>query len=94
MQWLFTAIGILCLLAAGYLSVMTDSKSRQQPNEPPPTYHPASWGAAEGFAIAGGLCLLAAGLVHRNTESSPPRIPAGGEQDRRATADGVRERFA
>jgi hypothetical protein len=25
--------------------------------------HPTSWGSAEGFAVAGGLCFLAAGLV-------------------------------
>jgi hypothetical protein len=30
--------------------------------------HPAGWGAAEGFAVAGGLCFLAAALMWRNRE--------------------------
>src|SRR5262245_55692151 len=83
---LFTAIGFVCLLAAGYFAMRTETREsyRGPQPEPPKTAtlvkesqpHPTNWAAAEGFAIAGGLCLLAGGLGVRNIEPSRPRARA------------------
>ena len=35
--------------------------------------HPAGWGSAEGFAVAGGLCLLASALSLRGRVAAPAR---------------------
>src|SRR5262249_21261906 len=72
-QWFFLAAGIFCFAMAGYLSMAT---------EPGPHPHPASWGASEGFAVAGGLCVLAVGLVVRNREPALPRAEVERNEDR------------
>jgi hypothetical protein len=46
-------------------------ETRQASSRPEP--HPASWGSAEGFAVAGGLCFLAAGLVFRSPDPARRR---------------------
>jgi hypothetical protein len=81
-QRLFTVTGFICLLVAVWFGVMTETRERESTSGPSTTKsvssHPASWGASEGFAIAGGLCFLAAGLVHRNiTERAPQEPPPG-----------------
>ena len=82
----FSAIGVCCLLVALYLAVLTRTETVYQGPQPPPPAavtritreHPANWGAAEGFAMAGGLCFIAAALaMHRPRESNPAMIPSG-----------------
>jgi len=75
MQWFFSGIGIVCLLFGSYLALMTRTEEIHEGAPPPPPQkstvrkvsrdHSANWGAAEGFAMAGGLCLIAAALAHR-----------------------------
>jgi hypothetical protein len=75
----YSAVGIICLQVGGQLAVKAVTEEvevRQGPPPPPPTTatvrkevrvreHPANWGAAEGFAMSGGLCLIAAALAYR-----------------------------
>jgi hypothetical protein len=80
MQWFFSATGIVFLLFGAFLALCTKTEEiRHGPPSPPPTTvevrrvsreHPANWAASEGFAMAGGLCLIAAALVHRTEQSS------------------------
>src|SRR5262245_4225985 len=81
MQWFFSGVGIGCLLFGAHLAVKTRIQEFRDPPPPPPQSgtvrkverdHGANWGAAEGFAMAGGLCLIAAALVHRDR---PSRLP-------------------
>jgi hypothetical protein len=77
MQWSFAATGVACLLAGMYLALLTRTEVNVFPGTQPPApgtvtkisrEHPANWGASEGFAMAGGLCFIAAALVaHRPT---------------------------
>src|SRR5438067_375820 len=88
---LFLLTGLGCFVIAASLSLTTRTEPRAEPNKPPPPKaepHPASWGSAEGFAVAGGLCFLAAGLVIRNREPAPRWAEA--EEDR-AEADYFRD---
>ena len=68
-HWVFIVTGFGCFLLAAYLALSSHTQlpgtNTAAPKIEP---HPASWGAAEGFAVAGGLCFLAAGLVVRNNE--------------------------
>jgi hypothetical protein len=73
MPWLFSAAGFCCLLIALVFSLYRET--RTIPSGPPPPQgvqviresfpHPANWGAAEGFAMAGGICFVAAALANR-----------------------------
>jgi hypothetical protein len=81
MPWFFSIVGCLCLLFALiftlYRETHTITYTDPPPLPPPPGVtpktvtktesfpHPANWGAAEGFAMAGGICLVAAALVKR-----------------------------
>jgi hypothetical protein len=75
----YSAIGIGCLLVGGHLAIRHSIEEiREGPPSPPPQTvtvqkverdHPANWGAAEGFAMAGGLCLIAAALAFRGLPS-------------------------
>lgn len=57
---------------------LLDAYKTVRPSDPPPSRtsstepHPTSWGSAEGFAVAGGLCFLAAGLVVFRNRRPPP----------------------
>jgi hypothetical protein len=73
MRLAFVLAGVFCLYVAGHLAVKTRVEVHRHGPEPSAGTvttrrepHPANWGAAEGFAIAGGLCFLAAGLVQRS----------------------------
>jgi hypothetical protein len=93
MQVLFTLVGMLCLGIAVYFAVMTESKPVEKAGQPSASRqesHPANWGAAEGFAIAGGLCFIAAGLVHR-AEGATLREPKA--NDERAGQQDLRVRL-
>ena len=83
-HWIFLAAGVACFAMAGYLSMATQIEPVAQPNNPAPRVEPvpASWGASEGFAVAGGLCVLAAGLVVRNREPALSRAEAERDEDR------------
>jgi hypothetical protein len=83
MQVLFALTGVVCLVAGGYLAILTRTEVQVYPGTQPPApgtvtksthAHPANWAAAEGFAMAGGLCLIAAALVaHRPRPTNNPR---------------------
>ena len=85
MQWFFSGVGIVCLLFGAHLGVKT--RIEEYRDGPPKSGtvvkverdHYANWGAAEGFAMAGGLCLIAAALVHRGRPSKP--FPESGRRD-------------
>jgi hypothetical protein len=71
MQWFFSTMGLVCLLTALFLAVPR-TETFVNPGPQPPAAGtrttvtkdlPASWGASEGFAMAGGLCFIAAALV-------------------------------
>jgi hypothetical protein len=68
LHWLFIVTGFGCFLVAVYLSIgpQIDVPAGNTATKVEP--HPASWGAAEGFAVAGGMCFLAAGLVIRSSD--------------------------
>jgi hypothetical protein len=83
MQWFFSVMGLVCLLTALHLCVPrteTIVQSYPQPPNPGSTTIvtkdlPSSWGASEGFAMAGGLCFIAAALVvmqSKPTTATPP----------------------
>jgi hypothetical protein len=89
MQWFFSVTGLVCLLVAAGLS-MPRSETIYYPGPQPPAAGTttrvakelvASWAAAEGFAVAGGLCFIAAALVVGMTSptgaSRPPTVAAG-----------------
>jgi hypothetical protein len=61
---LFVALGVLCLGAAGVIFAMWQhlSTPRETFTGVPNT---VAAGAAGGFAIAGGLCIVAAAIAHR-----------------------------
>src|SRR5262245_20359098 len=94
MQWFFSGVGIVCLLFGAHLAVKTRIEEfRDGPPPPPPQSatvrkvereHAANWGAAEGFAMAGGLCLIAAALVHRGRPGKPWLESARADSDLRA----------
>ena len=95
MQWFFSITGLWCMLTALYLAVpRTETIVHPGPQgqfQPPAAGStstvtkdlPASWGASEGFAMAGGLCFIATALVMMrpkpttappsSTENSVPR---------------------
>jgi hypothetical protein len=81
----FLVTGVGCFVMAAALTLITRTEQSTTPRVEP---HPASWGSAEGFAVAGGLCYLAAGLVVRGREPAP-RWPEPGED--RAEADSFRD---
>ena len=70
----YSAVGIVCLGVGGCLAQFTRTEEiREGPPAPPHTTvtvrkvyrdHPANWGAAEGFALAGGLCFIGAALAY------------------------------
>ena len=88
-HWFFIAAGICCFAMAGYLSMATHIEPAAQGKEPAAKAepHPASWGSSEGFAVAGGLCVLAAGLVVRNREPALPRAEIERDEDRADTSN-------
>ena len=84
MQWFFSGVGLVCLAFAVFFALRVETETISPP--PPPGEiratdphsrrvsrpHPTNWAAAEGFAIAGGLCFIAAGLVYRPDFSFVP----------------------
>jgi hypothetical protein len=88
-HWFFLTASIGCFAMAGYLSMATHIEPVTQPKEPAPRVepHPASWGSSEGFAVAGGLCVLAAGLVVRNREPALLRAEIERDEDRADTSN-------
>jgi len=69
-HWVFIITGFGSFALAAYLALSshTELPGTNTNTAPKIEPHPASWGAAEGFAVAGGLCFLAAGLVVRSGE--------------------------
>ena len=62
-HWVFIVTGFGCFVLAAFLAL---AHPAWLPGTPAatggnPEAHPASWGAAEGFAVAGGLCFAALG---------------------------------
>jgi hypothetical protein len=91
--WLFIGVGFGCFILAAYLSLTTVTENQPERGKPPPAKlepKPASWGAAEGFAVAGGICFLAAGLVVRNREIVLPNVRGEGERSYRDAVGSVR----
>jgi hypothetical protein len=90
---LFIATGLGCFLFAIYLSQSTETYPRETPGKAQPArveHLPASWGSSEGFALAGGLCFLAAGLVVRNREMVLPPVKADAERSYREALSNAR----
>ena len=83
-HWLFLAIGIVCFVIAAGLSRET---IRQDSQKDRVEAHPASWGSSEGIAVAGGLCVLAAGLVCRNRHPARPGANIVREENRAQSSD-------
>ncbi|HVK09542.1 MAG TPA: hypothetical protein VM597_12265 [Gemmataceae bacterium] len=64
-------LGLIAWLAAGFFAI---ANARDVPG---------GTGAACGFAIAGGLCLLGAALTSKEGNTPKPTKPAGPEADYR-----------
>ena len=85
----FSTMGLVCLLTALFLAVpRTETIVYPGPQGPVPGSRstvtkdlPASWGAAEGFAMAGGLCFIAAALVVMQPKPSTATPPSSTENN-------------
>ena len=92
MQWFFSGVGIVCMVFGAHLALKTRIEEFREGGPPPPSGavrrverdHSANWGAAEGFAMAGGLCLIAAALVLRGRPGRPWPDSARGDWNLRA----------
>jgi hypothetical protein len=90
MQWFFSTMGLVCLLTALFLAVPRTETIVYPGPQPPPAAGskstvtkdlPASWGASEGFAMAGGLCFIAAALVVMQTKPATATLPSSTENN-------------
>ncbi len=76
-------LGLLAWVVAGVFAVADPTVMVRQGNTTAEVANVAAAGAACGFAIAGGLCLLGAALTSKEGDAPKPTKPAGPEADYR-----------
>ena len=76
-------LGLIAWIVAGLIAVAAPTVAVRQGNGTAEVANVAAAGAACGFAIAGGLCLLGAAVTSKDDIKPRPRSRSGPEADYR-----------